>query len=87
MLTSANRDEDVFADADSFRLDRETPHVAFGHGPHKCPGAHAARLELSLTLEELLARTTRFEVSGPVEMVPWPLYGPAALPVAFYQAT
>jgi len=87
VLTSANRDEDVFADPDSFRLDREAPHLAFGHGPHKCPGAHAARLELTIALEELLARTARFEVAGPVEMVPWPLYGPAALPLALYQAT
>ena len=33
-------------------------------------------------LEELLARTARFELAGDVEMVPWPLYGPAALPIA-----
>ncbi len=87
VLTSANRDEDVFADPDLFRLDRTAAHVAFGHGPHKCPGAHVARLELAVALEELLARTAGFEVAGPVEMVPWPLYGPAALPLALYQAT
>ena len=87
VLTSANRDEEVFADPDSFRLDRATPHLAFGHGPHKCPGAHVARLELAVALEELLARTRHFEVSGAVEMVPWPLYGPAVLLLALYQAT
>ncbi|HEX7082821.1 MAG TPA: cytochrome P450 [Gaiellaceae bacterium] len=86
VLTSANRDEDVFAEPDAFRLDREAPHLAFGHGPHKCPGAHAARAELRIVLEELLARTERVELAGEVEMVPWPLYGPAALPVALVPA-
>jgi cytochrome P450 len=81
VLTSANRDEDVFEEPDEFRLDRPTPHLAFGHGPHKCPGSHVARLELRVVLEELLARTERFELDGPVEMVPWPLYGPASLPL------
>ena len=82
VLTSANRDEDVFAEPDLFRLDRRSPHLAFGHGPHKCPGAHVARLELAVALEELLARTRSFEVAGPVDMVPWPLHGPASLPLA-----
>ena len=81
MLTSANRDEAVFDAPDEFRLDRDTPHLAFGHGPHKCPGSHVARAELAISLEELLARTERFEVAGTVEMVPWPLYGPASLPL------
>jgi cytochrome P450 len=82
VLTSANRDEDVFEQPGELRLDRDTPHLAFGHGPHKCPGAHVARAELSLVLEELLARTSRFTVARDVPMVPWPLYGPAALPIA-----
>jgi cytochrome P450 len=29
---------------------------AFGHGPHACPGAHAAREQLRLTLRELTRR-------------------------------
>jgi cytochrome P450 len=86
VLTSANRDEDAFDAPDAFRLDRETPHLAFGHGPHKCPGAHAARAELRIVLEELLARTERFEVAGEVAMVPWPLYGPGSLPIRFTSA-
>jgi cytochrome P450 len=81
VLTSANRDEAVFAEPDAFRLDREASHIAFGHGPHKCPGAHVARAELRIALEELLARTSTFRLDGPVVMVPWPLYGPAVLPL------
>ena len=48
VLTAANRDEAVFEEPDEFRLDRETPHLAFGHGPHKCPGARVARAEMSI---------------------------------------
>jgi cholest-4-en-3-one 26-monooxygenase len=44
---SANRDEDVFADADTFNIRRSpNEHVAFGFGEHYCLGANLARLEL-----------------------------------------
>lgn len=53
---SANRDEAVFADADSFRLDRRpNPHLAFGFGDHGCPGAGLARQQIRLALEALAA--------------------------------
>jgi len=62
---SANRDETVFADPDSFRLDR-TPnkHVTFGSGRHFCIGARVARLELIAFLTELLSRVDRVELIG-----------------------
>jgi cytochrome P450 len=86
VLTAANRDPAVFDEPDAFRLDRPVPHLAFGHGPHKCPGAHVARAELEIVLEHLLARTARFAVVPPVAMVPWPLYGPGALRLALHPA-
>jgi len=62
---SANRDETVFADPDSFQLDR-TPnkHVTFGSGRHFCIGARVARLELIAFLTELLSRVDRVELTG-----------------------
>ena len=44
-LASANRDEAVYPDAESFRLDRagQPPHVAFGWASHLCLGAPIAR--------------------------------------------
>ena len=50
---SANRDPRAFADADRVILDR-TPnrHLAFGAGPHRCQGAHLARLQIRIALEE-----------------------------------
>ena len=58
VFTSANRDEDVFPDPDTFRFGRQADdgrrHIAFGLGPHHCPGANWARMELRVALEELL---------------------------------
>jgi cytochrome P450 len=57
-VSSANRDEDVFVDADDFRLDRENgrDHLSFGDGRHVCPGQAIARLEGRVTIEVFLAR-------------------------------
>lgn len=82
VLTAANRDPEVFDAPDQVRLDR-TPnrHLAFGHGVHKCPGAPLARLELTVALDELLARTRGLDLDGEVTWLRWPLYGPATLPL------
>ena len=84
-FTSANRDESAFEDPDEFRLDRSTDrqHMAFGRGPHQCAGAPLARLMLRITLEELVARTGGFEITGEIPMTTWPEYGPLSVPVRF----
>ena len=66
VYASANRDEEVFEDAETFRLHRPNikDSLHFGRGTHHCPGAALARLELSIALEELLARTKGFELAG-----------------------
>jgi len=65
---SVNRDDEVFANPDRLDLAR-TPnhHLAFGYGEHLCLGAHLARLELRVFLEELIARNLTFELTGAVE--------------------
>lgn len=64
--SSANRDEEVFADADRFDITRETnPHIAFGAGPHFCLGNAVARLEARLLLPALFERFPTIEVTGP----------------------
>ncbi len=80
VFTSANRDEEVFPEPDTFLLGRPGRHIAFGLGPHACPGANWARMELRVALEELLAATTGFELVGPVEMTRWPEFGPESVP-------
>jgi len=59
----ANHDPDIFEDADSCVIDRKpNRHVAFGHGPHTCIGAHLARLEMRIVLETLLLLAPEYTV-------------------------
>ena len=64
--TSANRDEDVFADPYRFDLARNpNPQISFGlGGPHRCLGEHLARLEINVVLAELLRHVNRLELAG-----------------------
>ena len=63
---SANRDEDVFADADRFDATRSpNPHIAFGWGPHLCLGASLARLELTSIFREMLSRLKNVRFADP----------------------
>jgi cytochrome P450 len=63
--TSANRDEDVFTDAQTFDIARTpNPHLSFGIGAHFCLGAHLARLEARVFFEELLSTFRTIELTG-----------------------
>lgn len=57
MFESANFDESVFDNPESFDIHREpNSHVAFGFGTHFCLGNQLARLELKLMLGKILQR-------------------------------
>jgi cytochrome P450 len=83
---AANRDEEVFAEADRFDVRRTpNPHLAFGGGgAHYCLGANLARLEIRCLLEEVLRRLDGLELSGPVERLHSSFIdGPRRMPVRF----
>lgn len=63
LIGSANRDEDVFAQAASYDLDRDTSKmVSFGNGRHFCMGAPLARLEGRVALEEFVRRVAAYDI-------------------------
>ena len=65
MYTSANRDEEVFADAQTFDIRRSpNPHLSFGIGGHFCLGVHLARMEARIFFEELLDAFATIELLG-----------------------
>ena len=63
--TSANRDELVFSDPQTFDVRRNpNRHLSFGTAEHFCVGAHLARLEGRIFFEELLATYPHVTLSG-----------------------
>jgi cytochrome P450 len=64
-FASANRDDTVFDRPDDFDVARDArAHLAFGHGPHFCLGAHLARVQLRALFTDLLTRTSWIEPAG-----------------------
>lgn len=58
LFISANRDGEVFDQADRFDIRRESTarHLGFGYGTHFCVGAPLARLQARIALEALTQR-------------------------------
>lgn len=85
VYSSANRDEAVFPDGCRFVMDRPNiaDHLAFGRGPHNCPGIHLGRLEVRVMLEELLVATSGFELAGEIVPARWPEIGAISVPLRF----
>ena len=63
VTAAACRDERAFPDPDRFDVQRRIErHPTFGWGRHLCMGAWLARLEMRITIEELLACYPDYEV-------------------------
>ena len=84
LLGAANRDPDVFANADSMDLTRESnQHIAFGAGIHFCIGAPLARLEMNISLPALIERFPTLELAGePTRRPTFVLRGYDMIPVS-----
>ena len=66
---SANRDENVFENADTIDIERENAnqHMSFGYGVHRCMGLRLAEMQLRILWEEILERFERIEVQAEPE--------------------
>jgi cytochrome P450 len=66
-FAAACRDPEVFPEPDRMILTRKRDeHTAFGRGgPHFCLGAHLARLEIAIMMEELVKRVDSVELLAP----------------------
>lgn len=87
-MGTSNRDPKVFDDPDRMDIDRKqlaANHVAFGGGPHVCPGTSLTRMELRMVLEKIITRFSSVELvdPDPAAKKSFNFYGPAALPVRF----
>jgi cytochrome P450 len=89
LLGSANRDEDVFSDPATFDIhrprDEMSRSLSFGVGRHFCLGAHLARLEARVVLDELVRRAESYvvHVDRAVRVHSTSVRGFARLPTTF----
>ncbi|MFB9446608.1 cytochrome P450 [Dactylosporangium vinaceum] len=66
-LGSANRDEEAFADPDTWRPERtETRNLTFGAGPHTCLGIQLAMAEFDVLFERMARRYGRLRPGAPL---------------------
>ena len=70
-FAAANRDPDQYPSPHELDVGRNpTDHLTFGRGgPHFCLGAHLAKLELRLFLEEFVDRVSFIELTGRPERI------------------
>lgn len=86
ILPACNFDPDVFPDPTRVDFDRQRKIIlAFTVGVHSCMGAHLARLELKIALQEWLRRIPDFDVKpgAKIEYRPGGVIGPEHLPLVW----
>jgi cytochrome P450 len=74
LIAAINRDGSDSTSTDHLEMDGKVHrHWGFGGGPHRCLGAHLARMELNLVIEEWLRRIPEFEMEpGFTPRIAWP---------------
>ena len=85
---SANYDETLTRDPDRLDITRPpVPHLAFGHGIHRCIGAALAKLELEIAFTTLFQRLPTLRMARAESQLWWKsgllTVGPIALPVTW----
>ena len=85
-IGAANHDGAEFTDPDAIDFGRNARSLAFGGGPHGCLGAHLARMEMRVAIEEWHRRIPDYQIApGAAMSAGWPaaLVGLDSLPLVF----
>ncbi|MDI5966368.1 cytochrome P450 [Streptantibioticus silvisoli] len=87
-IPAADHDERAFPHPADFDIHRDnTRHLAFGHGPHFCPGGPLARTELEITIETVFRRLPGLRLAVDRDRLPFRtdslVHGLSALPVTW----
>ena len=70
LVAAANRDPRHYDRPDEFVLDRKgAHHLGFAAGPHRCLGAHLARREMQVAVEEWLKVIPHFRVATDEQLI------------------
>jgi cytochrome P450 len=85
-LSAANRDPSLGPQLETVVPDRQpVPHLAFGHGLHRCIGAELARMELRAAYPALTRRFPHLRLAVPAHQLTFRkasiVYGLESLPV------
>jgi cytochrome P450 len=86
ILPACNFDPEVFPDPMAVDFDRKRkPILSFAGGVHSCMGAHLARLEIRIGLQEWLRRIPDFDLKPgfTAEFRPGGVVGPEHLPLVW----
>lgn len=86
VLPACNYDAEIFPDPTEVKFDRpRKPILAFAGGVHSCMGAHLARLEIKICLQEWLKRIPNFELKPGHQVEYWPggVVGPKTVPLVW----
>ena len=84
VLPAANYDPEVFDNPRQVDFHRaRKPILAFAGGAHSCMGAHLARLEIKISIEEYLRRIPDFKLKEGTQIEYWPggVVGPKTVPL------
>ena len=82
---AANRDPEVFENADQFQWGRdESLNLLYGKGVHICPGAPLAKMELVVVIRALLQATQSIRLNGAPVLASYPMSGYQSLSVILH---
>jgi cytochrome P450 len=86
ILPACNYDPEIFPNPTEVNFHRpRKPVLTFAGGAHSCLGAHLARMEVKICIQEFLRRIPNFQIKPGVKIEYWPggVVGPKEVPLVW----